>query len=457
MDTSVYIFYATFSFICSLIFLLAFGAGLYSIYLKKSGQIPEEGEETTRRFSFLYKKKSGIWLIVIGIIFGIVGYRTQPTKMGATSMEAVHAIHKEELKKAHEAAAHKTHKEIAGEAEKKGPAEAEKIQKREKPPEQPAVAEQKTEVHVAAKKLIAPPSKDQTAKLKNEIADLLKDSSLKEKKIKLLELELAKIKAALAEKELQNKKSLTALSKLKKDLTALQKKFHEGNSKAAQNIKLKNQLKQTCEELKKAKEAAAALETQLKQARSELKTAKEAAAALQQKLKETQAGIEAVQKERDTLKAQLDKAAASIKQLEKEREALRKDLKTRADKRVLQALKDENSKLKKQLHAMNEALDMKVIELTELNSKFQFLQDQAKIKDEKIRRLMETSDALQDRISFFTTKIRTLESELKTRDNIIRQLREKLEKERFNEQAGDEAAAAPEDNKAADKGKEKEK
>ena len=75
---------------------------------------------------------------------------------------------------------------------------------------------------------------------------------------------------------------------------------------------------------------------------------------------------------------------------------------------------------------MRNTVDMKLIELTELNSKYQLLKDLAKMKDEKIQRLMETNKAMQKRISILQTRIGTLESELKTKDMLLHQIQKTL-------------------------------
>jgi hypothetical protein len=104
METSVYVFYALFSFICSLLFLLTFGAGLYSIYVTRmKSNLEEDSQEPKGRFAFLYNKRNGIILLVVGLIFGIVGYRTQPTKMvPEAAKEASHEVKTGEVKKAFE-------------------------------------------------------------------------------------------------------------------------------------------------------------------------------------------------------------------------------------------------------------------------------------------------------------------------------------------------------------------
>ena len=106
MDTAVYAFYATFSFVCSCIFLIACGLGLYSLYLtRQGGEIPEEAKK--KNLSFLYNRTIGIAFLIGGIIFGIAGYRMSPSavaeRMGI-SLEAEHHPEEAVHKKAHHVA-----------------------------------------------------------------------------------------------------------------------------------------------------------------------------------------------------------------------------------------------------------------------------------------------------------------------------------------------------------------
>ena len=190
MDTAVYAFYATFSFVCSCIFLIACGLGLYSLYLTRKGaEIPED--EKKKNLSFLYNRTVGILFLIGGIIFGIVGYRMSPTSVAermGISLEEEHHAPKAVHKKAQHEKAHivESKEEVKTEETKAVPKaveetkkEAAQVVKEEKPlaekqPEVEKVAMRKaagwTKTELALKKTIAV-LQEQLKSLKKQVAE----------------------------------------------------------------------------------------------------------------------------------------------------------------------------------------------------------------------------------------------------------------------------------------------
>ncbi len=449
MDTAVYAFYATFSFVCSCIFLIACGLGLYSLYLtSKGGEIPEEAKK--KNLSFLYNRAIGIAFLIGGIIFGIAGYRMSPSavaeRMGI-SLEAEHhpeeAVHK------------KAHVVKAGEEVKKA-----EVKKEEKPPVRLEEKEAKKEVAQVAKE--EKPAKERQPGVEEvairKAAGWTKTELALKKTIAVLQEQLKSLKKQVEEKTAAVSSMGGELAKLKAEVESLRKENQELKAVAGQggdfkkeldSLKKENQqLKQQIAKLEKSK---AVLEkelsgtkvgsTTLKNALEENKALKAKISAMDAELAKNAKMIEETRNKISELSAKLADANSKLMVLERERDQLRAQLARAGSPELrakyqqaiqeIEALKEKNRSLEQSLKSLTDSLDMKIIDLTELQSKYGLLKDQAKFREEKINKLMEANKAMQERLSLYNTRIRTLEAELKAKDDLIKKLQE-----RFGNQGG---------------------
>ncbi len=448
MDTAVYAFYATFSFVCSCIFLIASGLGLYSLYLtRQGGEIPEEAKK--KNLSFLYNRTIGIAFLIGGIIFGIAGYRMSPSavaeRMGI-SLEAEH--HPEEA--VHKKAPHVVK---AGEEVKKAEAK-----KEEKAPARVEEKEAKKEVAHAVKEEKVAGEKQPGVEevVMRKAAGWTKTELALRKTISVLQEQLKSLKKQVEEKTAAVSSMGGELAKLKAEVESLRKENQELKAVAGQGGEfkldaLKKENQQLKQQIAKLKEAKAALEkelsgtkvgsTALKNALEENKALKAKISAMDAELAKNAKMIEETRNKISELSAKLADAKSKLMVLERERDQLRAQLARASSPELrikyqqaiqeIEALKEKNRSLEQSLKSVTDSRDMKIIDLTELQSKYGLLKDQAKFREEKINKLMEANKAMQERLSLYNTRIRTLEAELKAKDDLIKKLQE-----RFGNQGG---------------------
>ncbi len=450
MDTAVYAFYATFSFVCSCIFLIASGLGLYSLYLtRQGGEIPEEAKK--KNLSFLYNRTIGIAFLIGGIIFGIAGYRMSPSavaeRMGI-SLEAEHHPEEAVHKKGH-------HVVKAGEEVKKAEAK-----KEEKAPARVEEKEAKKEVAQVAKEEKAAKEKQPGVEevVMRKAAGWTKTELALKKTISVLQEQLKSLKKQVEEKTAAVSSMGGELAKLKAEVESLRKENQELKAVAGQGGEFKKELdalkkenQQLKQQIAKLEEAKAALEkelsgtkvgsTALKNALEENKALKAKISAMDAELAKNAKMIEETRNKISELSAKLADAKSKLMVVERERDQLRAQLARASSPELrikyqqaiqeIEALKEKNRSLEQSLKSLTDSLDMKIIDLTELQSKYGLLKDQAKFREEKINKLMEANKAMQERLSLYNTRIRTLEAELKAKDDLIKKLQE-----RFGNQGG---------------------